>query len=147
MNTDLHTVIYRQHMLYGERLQLAMTRRSEMLGQEVTRNDIARVAARSVQNIGMIINNAKGTDQKLGTKAHAAVADYLKVSSEWLLTGEGPMEPRSSVNAPTELTPSAIEIAVLFDMIPLSDKIRRAQAFNAATTAIMQVLQSVDAKK
>jgi hypothetical protein len=147
MNTNLHTVIYRQRMLYGERLQLAMTRRSEMLGQEVTRNDVAKVAQRSVQNIGMIINNAKGTDQKLGTKAHAAVAEYLKVSSDWLLNEEGPMEPRTSVNAPTELTPSAIEIAVLFDMIPLTDKIRRAQAFNAASTAIMQVLQSADAKK
>ena len=49
MNTNLHTVIYRRRMLYGERLQLAMTRRSEMLGQEVTRNDIARVAERSPQ--------------------------------------------------------------------------------------------------
>ena len=57
------------------------------------------------------------------------------------------MEPRTTVNAPTELTPSAVEIAVLFDMIPLSDKIKRAQAFNAASMAIMQVLQSVDAKK
>jgi len=95
----------------------------------------------------MIINNTRGTDQKLGTQAHAAVAEYLKVSPEWLLNEEGSMEPRTSVNAPTELTPSAIEIAVLFDMIPLSDKIKRAQAFNAASMAIMQVLQSVDAKK
>ena len=129
-------------MLYGERLLLAMRKRSESLGQDIERKDVARVAGTSVQNIGMIITNAKGRDQKLRTESHAAVAAYLKVSSGWLLNGEGPMEPKAQVNAPTELTPAAIELAVLFDMIPQAEKIRRAQAFNAASTAIMQVLQS-----
>lgn len=129
-------------MLYGERLLLAMRKRSEALGQDIERKDVARVAGTSVQNIGMIITNAKGRDQKLRTESHAAVAAYLKVSSAWLLNGEGPMEPKAAVSAPTELTPAAIELAVLFDMIPQAEKIRRAQAFNAASTAIMQVLQS-----
>ena len=31
-------------MLYGERLLMAMRRRGEMLGQEITRKDVARVA-------------------------------------------------------------------------------------------------------
>lgn len=135
---------YRKNMLYGERLKMAMDRRSEMLGQEVTRKDIATVAECSVQNIGMILNNSKGVDQKLSTESHAAVADYLKVSPEWLLKGTGQMAVQRS--APSSLTPAAIEIAALFDMIPVTDKIKRAQAFNAATMAILQVLQSGSAK-
>lgn len=134
-------------MLYGERLLLAMQKRGEALGREIERKDVAKVAGRSVQNIGMIITNAKGRDQKLSTEAHEAVANYLKVNSRWLLTGEGPMEATNQVSAPTELTPAAIELAVLFDMIPLDDKISRAKAFNAASTAIMQVLQDAGAKQ
>lgn len=132
-------------MLYGERLRLAMKTRSELIGQAVTRKDVARVAGTTVQNIGMVINNSTGRDQKLQTESHAAVAEYLRVSSHWLLTGEGPMHPPSQVVAPTKLTPAAVELAALFDMLPTEDKVARATAFNQASTAIMQVLQSVRA--
>ena len=133
-------------MLYGERLQLAMDKRGEAIGRVIERKEVANVAKRSVQNIGMIITNAKERDQKLSTEAHEAVAAFLKVNSRWLLTGEGPMEVSVQVNAPTELTPAAIELAVLFDMIPQAEKLSRAKAFNAASTAIMQVLQDAAAK-
>ncbi|MCO5338584.1 MULTISPECIES: hypothetical protein [Delftia] len=133
-------------MLYGERLLQAMQKRSATLGRDITRKDVAKVADTSVQNIGMIITNSKGTDQKLRTEAHERVASYLKVNSRWLLTGDGEMEQASAINAPSELTPAAIEIAVLFDMIPASDKLSRAKAFNAASTAIMQVLQDAASK-
>ncbi|TQL87404.1 hypothetical protein [Delftia sp. HK171] len=133
-------------MLYGERLLQAMQKRSATLGRDIPRKDVAKVAGTSVQNIGMIITNAKGTDQKLRTEAHEKVAAYLKVNSRWLLTGEGEMDQVPSINAPSELTPAAVELAVLFDMIPQSDKLSRAKAFNAASTAIMQVLQDAAAK-
>lgn len=133
-------------MLYGERLLLAMQKRSEMLGREIERKDVAQAAGTSVQNIGMVLKDAKGRDQKLRTEAHERVASFLKVNSRWLLTGEGPMEQGSAVSAPTELTPAAIELAVLFDMISQSDKLSRAKAFNAASTAIMQVLQDATSK-
>jgi hypothetical protein len=133
---------YYPAMGYGKRLQEAMQGRSDTLGQTIERKDVARVADVSVQNIGMIINDAKGCDQNLGAKSHAAVCAYLKISSHWLLTGEGPMMPPVILNLPTELTPAAIELAVLFDMIATSEKINRARAFNAATSAIMQVLSA-----
>lgn len=133
-------------MLYGERLQMAMDKRGEALGRVIDRKEVASAAGRSVQNIGMILNNATGRDQKLSTQAHEAVAAFLRVNSKWLLTGEGPMEATAQVNAPTELTPAAIELAVLFDMIAQSDKLSRAKAFNAASSAIMQVLQDASAK-
>lgn len=117
-----------------------MQQRGDMLGQKISRSQVAAVAECSPQNIGMILTNAKGTDQKLTTASHAAVADFLKVSSEWLLNGTGPMEIQRP-SAPATLTPAAIEIAALFDMIPAGEKIRRAQAFNSATTAILSVLQ------
>ena len=131
-------------MLYGERLKIAMDRRGDVLGQAVTRKDIAGVAKCSVQNVGMILTNAKGVDQKFGAGSHAAVADYLRVNPDWLLNEVGPIETPRAI-APSHLSPAAIEIAALFDMIPASDKIKRAQAYNAATTAIMQVLQSAAA--
>lgn len=133
-------------MLYGERLLLAMQNRSQILGRDIERKDVANAAGTSVQNIGMILTNAKGRDQKLRTEAHEAVANYLKVNSHWLLTGEGQMERGSSVSAPSELSPAAIELGVLYDMIPQSDKLSRAKAFNAASTAIMQVLQDATSK-
>lgn len=133
-------------MLYGERLLQAMQKRSAALGRDVERKDVAKAAGTSVQNIGMVLTNAKGRDQKLRTEAHEKVAAYLKVNSRWLLTGEGEMDQPPAINAPSELTPAAIELAVLFDMIPQSDKLSRAKAFNAASTAIMQVLQDVAAK-
>lgn len=134
-------------MLYGERLLLAMRTRGDLIGREIERKEIAKVAKTSVQNIGMIITNAKGRDQKLRTESHEAVAAFLKVNSRWLLTGEGPMELGATVSAPTELSPAAIELAVLFDMISQTDKLNRAKAFNAASTAIMQVLQDAASKE
>ena len=132
-------------MTYGERLQAAITAREAVIGRTITRLELAGIAKCSRQNIGMILKNSKGEDQKLSTESHAAICAYLKVSSDWLLSEVGKMEPRSATNAPSELSPAAKEMAVLFDMIPVTDRIRRAQAFNAATMAIMQVLQSVPA--
>lgn len=132
-------------MLYGERLALAMKHRGDVLGREITRREVADVAGTSVQNIGMILTNAKGRDQTLRTESHAKVAAFLKVNSDWLLQGIGPMELRPAVSAPTTLTPAAVELAALFDMIPVDDKVLRAMAFNAASTAIMQVLQRAPA--
>jgi hypothetical protein len=128
--------------MYGKRLLEAMRARSNTLGQEVSRKDVARIAGVSVQNIGMVINDAKGRDQKLGTASHAAVAAFLRVDSQWLLTGEGPMAATHAIKVLSELSPTAVELSALFDMIPATDKMRCAQAFNAASTAIMQVLQS-----
>ena len=142
MKIYLQTRKYIHPMTYGERLYLAMIRRGEALGREIERKEVAHVAGCSVQNIGMILANAKGSDQTLSARSHAKVAYFLRVNPDWLLDEVGTMEAPTLVNAPRDLTPAAIEIAMLFDMLPLSDKIRRAQAFNVATDAIILVLQS-----
>jgi hypothetical protein len=132
-------------LLYGERLQLAMDRRGEITGHTVSRKDVAKVADCAVQNIGMILNDAKGRDQHLGAEAHLRVAALLKVNPEWLATGAGSIDLPAAHRYPGELTPAAVELAALFDMLPATNRVARAQAFNAATTAIMQVLQAARA--
>lgn len=133
-------------MLYGERLRVAMDRRAEQVGQEIARKDVAKVAGCAVQNITMILNNSKKKDQTLSSKSHAAVAEYLRVNPDWLLNERGTIEPIPKPIAPSELSSAAIELGVLYDMIPKDDRIRRALAFNAASTAIMQVLQDAGAR-
>ena len=124
-------------MLYGERLKLAMEKRSKELGREVTRKEIAAIAGRTVQNIGMILTNAQGEDQTLAAVAHARVSRFLRVSSDWLLEEIGDMEP-AAPGADSTMS----QAAELFDTIPASDRLGRIKAFNEATTAIMKVLQS-----
>lgn len=127
---------------YGERLKEAMNFRGAQLSRKIGRGEVAKIAECTPQNIGLIITNANGGDQKLGTESHAAVAAFLKVNADWLLHGVGSMELPSPTNAPSDLSPAAIEMAVLYDMIPASDRLKRATAYNLATTAIMQVLKS-----
>lgn len=128
-------------MTYGKRLGEAMIQRGDVRGRKVTRLELAEIAGCSRENIGMILTNSKGKDQKLSIDSHAKVVDYLRVDSQWLLTGEGEMMPKPPANAPTNLSTAAIDIAVLFDMIPTADRIKRATAYNEATSAIMRVLQ------
>lgn len=128
-------------MSYGQRLQLAMDSMGRLRGWEVTRLELSVAAGCSRQNIGMIITGAKGPDQKLSTEKHAKAAAFLGVNPDWLLVGEGPMYLERVKKRPDELSPSAQEIAELFDMIPAHDRIRRALAYNKATAAILDVLQ------
>lgn len=133
-------------MLYGQRLDKAITYREGVIGRTISRKEIAKVAGCTVQNIGMILNNAKKLDQCLSTESHALVSAFLRVNPDWLLNETGDMEIPLPSNAPTSLSQAAIEMGVLYDMIPLDDKISRAIAFNQATTAIMEVLKGVTSK-
>lgn len=132
-------------MLYGQRLAMAITHREQVIGRVISRVELAKVAGCTRQNIGVFLGNAKQMDQRLSTESHAAVAAFLRVNPDWLLNETGDMLPPLPSNTPNTLSPAAIEMAVLYDMIPTDDKISRAKAFNAATTAIMEVLQALHA--
>lgn len=130
-------------MSYGHRLQEAMNHLADVRGMKVDRRELALAAGCSPQNIGMILNNALKRDQKLSNEKHAKAAAFLRVDPHWLSTGEGEMAPQRQISSvQSELTPTAHDLADLFDMIPVSDKVRRAQAFNSASAAILAVLQS-----
>ena len=85
-------------MTYGQRLQKAMNERGASLKRKISRMELSKVAECSPQNIGMIITNAKGLDQKLNTESHAKVCTFLKVNSTWLLSGSGPMKVEIGAN-------------------------------------------------
>ncbi len=79
-------------MTYGQRLQKAMDERGASLKRKISRLELSKVAECSTQNIGMILTNSKGLDQKLSTESHSKVCAFLKVNSPWLLSGSGPMK-------------------------------------------------------
>lgn len=72
-------------MSYSLRLQQALSAANK------TRKDLAAAVGCSVQNIGMILTNAKGTDQQFSAVHHAKAAKFLKVDAHWLATGAGEM--------------------------------------------------------
>ena len=129
-------------MLYGERLKIAIKHRSAQLGRSISQTELAQAAGCAPQNISMILSNARGEDQKLNSDSHAMAAAFLKVNPDWLLSEVGEMEMFSSPGAPNDLSAAAYELATLLDMIPQSEKIKRTRAFNAASSAILEVLQA-----
>jgi transcriptional regulator with XRE-family HTH domain len=145
MQYDLQKKFYPAAMgTYGERLAEAMAHRGAQLGREITRIELSRAAGCSRQNIGMILTNAQGEDQKLSTERHAKAAAFLRVDPDWLLDGTGAMEPTNQ--APKTLSDMAEGLAVLFDMIPKSDLLRRSRAYATAWEAIRRELPPEAAK-
>jgi hypothetical protein len=123
---------------YGERLAEAMAYRGAQLGREITRLELARAAGCSRQNIGMILTNAQGEDQRLSTEKHSKAAGFLKVNPDWLLDGTGDMEPKAA--APDTLSEMAKGLGTMFDMIPKTDFVRRSRAYAIAWEAIRKEL-------
>lgn len=84
------------------------------------------------------------TAERLGNSSTDTVA-YAKacgVSPIWLASGDGPMVGDEIQNNPESLTDGALEIAALYDLIPLASRLKRVQAYNAATAAIIAVIES-----
>lgn len=85
----------------------------------------------------------------LKTTGLIGLAVALQVRPEWLDTGDGGMLPDGPVyhqvdpapERPGEASATAMEIALLYDLIPASDRVRRTKAYNAATAAILAVLE------
>lgn len=67
-------------------------------------------------------------------------ARVIGCRSEWIMTGEGEMVGQSKPTASTGVSSQAAELAALFDLLP-QDRVKRAIAFNAASAAILDVLQ------
>lgn len=129
-------------MLYGERLQIAIAKREKELGREIKNQELAKVAGCKPQNFHMMWKaNEIGKDQVLNAVAHARLCKFLRVSPDWLLEEIGEIEPEIG-SSNCNLSQAAQDIGDLFDTIPVSDKIKRINAFNDATTAILKVLQS-----
>lgn len=135
-------------MNYGQRLEAALK------AAKKSRKDLSDQIGISPQAIGMVITSAGGKERSLSTENHTKAAEYLGVNPNWLATGVGEMLGKDyklvgeaeryklpSVGKPNEPSPSAMELALLFDEIPATDRVRRARAYSAASSAILDVLQ------
>ena len=72
-------------------------------------------------------------------KYYAPIENALKKPARWI-TGDA-----DAFVAPSGYTSAGLELAALLDMIPESDRLRRAKAFSAAVAAMTPLLQPSDA--
>lgn len=98
----------------------------------------AQLAAAAGVSTGTVGNIEAGIRQSPGSLP--MLAEALGVSHAWLAYGKGEMI-LSNESANGALTPGALELAMLYDMIPVAQRIKRAQAFTAAAAAIVAVLE------
>lgn len=104
------------------------------------RKKLAQELGVTVHAIGMVITGGGRAERWLSRENNQAAAKFLRVDSTWLQTGEG------SPDGPTPIAyggPSNLgrELALLFDMIPEYQPLKRAKAYALATAAIVAVLQ------
>lgn len=94
-----------------------------------------------------------------GSKNNLKAADLFGVNPTWLATGSGEMFARDyritaeagkyelkpqidpAPAQPGQASPTAMELAFLYDLIPVTDQIRRSKAYAAAVAAILGVLE------
>ena len=129
-------------MSYGTRLLQAIQ------DAGVTRKELARELGVTVHAIAMVVTSAGNKERWLSRENHLKAAKFLKVDANWLMTGENAPEkaPLYMQESPPELSPTAMELAWLYDQIPLTERIRRVVAYNAATQQILNVLQELSAE-
>lgn len=100
----------------------------------------AQLAAAAGVSTGTVGNIEAGIRQSPGSLP--LLAQALGVSHAWLAYGKGDMLAPTSGPANSEhLTPGALELGMLYDLIPATQRIKRAQAFTAAAAAIVAVLE------
>lgn len=92
---------------------------------------------------GAVTQWLDGTTKAIKSSKAAALQAATGYSAVWIATGEGDkMVATAPARQGDQVTPGAMEIAFLYDEIPVSDRIKRTRAWNAATQAILEVLQS-----
>ena len=92
---------------------------------------------------GAVTHWLDGATKSLNAETALRIQDVTGYSASWLITGRGEKlaadQPTKTAN---EFSPSATELALLFDLIPAANRIKRAKAFSAAVSAILEVLDS-----
>ena len=100
---------------------------------------VAGAIRSSVENLKQIL---AGTPLPSGNPRGVGPGIRKKLTSKfpnWLVLPESQIEKP----IPARLTPFATDLALLFDMIPASELIRRAAAYGAASKAIIDVLKDL----
>ena len=110
----------------ARRLELGFTQAEVARRSGLKQSDVSKIESGLIQKTTEMIGLAKA----------------LQCNPSWLAHGQGNML-QSASTAPAESvqTPGAIELGELYDMIPVSQRVKRAQAFTAAAAAIVAVLE------
>ena len=93
---------------------------------------------------GVVTQWLDGSIKSLKLKTAQKMQSLTGYSALWIADEEGEKMATSKPEPMPEfdgLTPGAIEIAALYDMIPVTDRIARVRAYNAATAAILAISQ------
>lgn len=126
-------------LLYYPIMELKDRLREVMDGAGLKKLQFAKVAGVSS---GAVTQWLDGTTKAIKSNKAANLQAATGYSAVWIATGEGEKMVATAPARPGDYaTPGAMEIAYLYDEIPVSDRIRRTQAWNAATQAILAVLQ------
>ena len=114
----------------------SMQRLYEAAGELLGVRGQSQVAA-VIQESAQTVNNweTRGISNRGAIKASRLIG----CNPDWVLTGDGDMKGQKPT-ASAGFSPQAVELAHLFDLLP-DDKVKRAIAFNAASSAILDVLQ------
>lgn len=104
----------------------------------IGRTELANALGISYQGVRKVFDS----DGAFGSENNLRAAEYFRVNPRWLATGEGERSPSVKAAAPyVGPTPLGRELALVFDMIPEADTLRRSKAYALATSAIVAVLQ------
>jgi transcriptional regulator with XRE-family HTH domain len=127
-----------------------------------TRGKSPAELARAVKKTESAVSQwLSGETKSLRSESLISTCNFLRCQPAWLSSGELPTgldatnetnEPSetSDIEPPTKSNPSytfaALELAAIFDMIPVSDLLLRAEAFSLASTALAEVVRRSQAK-
>jgi len=133
MTIDLNSIDYISAMDLKTRL------REVMEGAGLKKLQFAKAAGVSS---GAVTQWLDGTTKAIKSEKAANLQSSTGYSAVWIATGKGEKFVATAPAAPGEYaTPGAMEIAFLYDEIPVSDRIKRTLAWNAATRAILDIVQ------
>jgi len=107
--------------------------------KQIGRSELAAAIGISYQGVRKVFDS----DGAFGSENNLKAADYFGVNPKWLATGEGdklasPAAPAIPYTGPTNL---GRELALVFDMIPEADTLKRSKAYALAINAIAGVLE------
>ena len=101
-----------------------------------------QLAKATGKSSGAVTQWIDGSTKSLKAETAAMIQAATGYSAVWLVTGKGEKLAGSKNTGVFDgLTPGALDIAALYDLIPVRDQIKRVQAYNAATAAILEVLK------
>lgn len=125
-------------MTLAERIQL-------LVDAGFSKSQLAKAAGKTP---GAVTQWLTGSTKEIKADTAWGLSALTGYSAEWISTGTGPKErtaapAQADPPAASKAEPSAtaMEIALLYDLIPVSDRVRRTKAYNAATAAILAVLE------